>query len=70
MARTVQRKDPLLTAAVLKKSFELRGSSAGVFREIYEGVLRDFDLNDEQVEEYIQANRERVERLARGESDE
>lgn len=69
MVRTVKRKDPLLTAAVLKRSFELRGSVAGVFQEIYEGVLRDFELSDEDVDRYIAANRERVERLARGESE-
>ncbi len=69
MVRTVKRKDPLLTAAVLQRSFELRGSVAGVFQEIYEGVLRDFELSDEDVDRYIAANRERVERLARGESE-
>lgn len=69
MARTTKRKDPMLTAAVLKVSFAMRGSSAGVFQEIYEGVLRDFDLRDEDVDRFIEENRERVEELARGNSE-
>jgi hypothetical protein len=69
MARPTKRKDPLLTAAVLKVSFALRGSEAAVFREIYQGVLRDFDLKESDVDAYIEANRERVEKLARGEPD-
>ena len=69
MARSSKRKDPLLTAAVLKVSFGLRKSGGSMFQEIYKGVLRDFDLSDEDVERYIIENRERVERLARGESE-
>ncbi len=69
MVRPKKRKNPLLTAAVLKVSFAMRGDGAAMFREIYQGVLRDFDLSDEQVDEYIEAHRERVENLARGDTE-
>jgi hypothetical protein len=48
-------------------SFRLRGAEdAPAFKGIYPGVLRDLDLDDEQVEQFITANRERVEKAARG----
>ena len=62
-------KDPLLSAAVLKVSLSKRGSDAGAFQEIYEGVLRDFALTDAQVEAFLRAHRQRVEALARGDAD-
>ncbi len=63
------RKNPVLTAAVLKVSLTLRGGDARIFEEIYQGVLRDFELTDADVEAYIDAHRDQVERLARGERD-
>lgn len=64
------RKNPVLTAAVLKTSLKLRGSDARIFQDIYQGVLRDFALTDGEVDAYIEAHQEEVERLARGERDE
>lgn len=60
------KKDPLLAAAVIKVSWQLRGPNAKVFEEIYQGVLRDHAITDEQVEAYLEKHREKVEALARG----
>lgn len=62
------KKNPILSAAVMKVSLSFREERAGMFKEVYEGVLRDFELTDEQVNEYIKDHREEVERLARGKS--
>ena len=61
-----QKKDPLLAAAVIKVSWQLRGDQAKIFEEIYEGVLRDHGITDEEVEAYLETNRGKVEALARG----
>ena len=61
-------KDPLLAAAVIKVSWEIRGDQAKIFEEIYQGVLRDHGLTEEEVDTYLEKNRARVEKLARGES--
>lgn len=63
------KKNPLLTAAVLKVSLGFRGGQARAFQEIYEGVLRDFALTDAEVDAYIEAHAAEVERLARGQTD-
>lgn len=62
-----QKKDPLFGAAVLKVSFGMRpeGNSEG-FRFVYEGVLRDLGVTDEEVEAYLERNREAVMAAARG----
>lgn len=62
------KKNPVLTAAVLKTSLKFRGGEARIFQEIYEGVLRDFSLTDEEVDAYIEAHRDEVFRLARGDA--
>lgn len=60
-------KDPLRSAAILRVSFELAGNTASPeFRAIYEGVLRDFGLRDEQVSRYVAAHRPELEQAARG----
>jgi len=62
-----RRKDPLFGAAVLKVSFGMRGDeNAQGFRFVYEGVLRDLGVTDEEVDAYLEENRERVEAAARG----
>ena len=54
-------------AAVLKLSFTLRGAAdSPAFKGIYPGVLRDLGVEDEQVEAFIDENREAVEKAARG----
>jgi hypothetical protein len=62
-----QKRDPLFGAAVLKVSFRQRGDEASEgFRSIYEGVLRDLGVSDEDVERYLAEHREEVENAARG----
>lgn len=69
MGKAKSLKDKLYGAAVLKMSFRLRGDEESpAFRVVYPGVLRDLELQDTDVEQYIQANREAVERAARGSS--
>lgn len=61
MAREKTREEKLFGAAVLRRSFELRGEDQGkAFRAVYLGVLRDLGLTDEEVAGYLAANRERV----------
>jgi hypothetical protein len=52
----------LFSAAVLRRSFELQDAQyrAG-FQFVYEGVLRDFGLEDHEVAEFFAANRAEVE---------
>lgn len=67
MGKPKSLKDKLFSAAVLKMSFCLRGdASSPAYQVVYPGVLRDLALKDEDVERYIHANREVVERAARG----
>lgn len=62
-----RKKDPLFGAAVLKLSFKLQGEEAHEgFRFVYDGVLRDLNLTDEQVVRYLEENREAVEAAVRG----
>jgi hypothetical protein len=62
-----KRRDPLFGAAVLKLSFMLReGENEEGFRFVYEGVLRDLGVTEEEVDAYLEENRERVEVAARG----
>jgi hypothetical protein len=69
MGKAKSLKDKLYGAAVLKMSFRLRGDEESIaFRMVYPGVLRDLELQDTDVEQYIQSNREAVERAARGSS--
>lgn len=62
-----RKKDPLFGAAVLKVSFGMRGDeNAEGFRFVYEGVLRDLGLTDDEVDAYLEAHREQVVAAARG----
>ena len=62
-----RQKDPLFAAAVLKLSFRLQGNEGtGAYRFVYDGVLRDFSLTDEQVETYLADNYDRVHEAVRG----
>lgn len=61
------RKNPLFGAAVMKLSFQERTESTGdSYRMVYEGVLRDLGITDEEVEQYLADHREEVERAVRG----
>ncbi len=67
MGKAKSLKDKLYGAAVLKMSFRLRGDEESpAFKFVYPGVLRDLELEDTAVEQYIQDNRDAVERAARG----
>ena len=63
MAREKTLEERLFAAAVLRRSFELRGEeySAG-FRFVYDGVLRDMGLEDDAVVVYLVAHRDEVEK--------
>ncbi|MBL8917968.1 MAG: hypothetical protein JNJ54_03835 [Myxococcaceae bacterium] len=67
MGKVKTLEERLWGAAVLKMSFRLRGAEdSPAFRGIYPGVLRDLEVEDEAVEAFITANKERVEKAARG----
>ena len=71
MGKPKALKDKLFGAAVVKMSFRLRGNEeTPAFKFMYPGVLRDLDLTDEEVERYIAANKEAVEKAARGKPEE
>jgi hypothetical protein len=53
----------LFSAAVVRRSFELQeGRYQEGFRFVYEGVLRDLGLREREVEEYLAAHRDEVEK--------
>jgi len=57
----------LFGAAVLKMSFRLRGAlDSPAFKGIYPGVLRDLQLEDQDVEDFIEGHRAAVEEAAKG----
>ena len=67
MGKAKGLKDKLFGAAVLKMSFRLRGDEQSpAFQVVYPGVLRDLELQDAAVEDYIREHREAVEKAARG----
>ncbi len=62
MAREKTKEETLFAAAVLRRSFALQdGQYREGFRFVYEGVLRDLGLEEEEVEEYFAAHRQEVE---------
>lgn len=62
MARTKSKEEKLFAAAVLRRSFELRGEENGdAFKFVYEGVLRDLGLEDSEVLAHLRANAAAVE---------
>lgn len=61
LAREKSREEQLFAAAVLRRSFELRGEEyAEGFRFVYEGVLRDMGLEDDAVVAYLAAHLDEV----------
>jgi hypothetical protein len=57
------REEKLFSAAVLRRSFELQESRyQDGFRFVYEGVLRDLGLEEREVEEFLAAHRDEVEK--------
>jgi hypothetical protein len=62
MARVKTKEERLFSAAVLRRSFELRGDEhREQFRFVYEGVLRDLALEAGEVERFFEAHRDEVE---------
>ena len=62
MARARTKEERLFAAAVVRRSFQLQdGQYQEGFRFIWEGVLRDLQLEQVEVEEYLAAHREEVE---------
>ena len=54
MAREKTRDEKLFAAAVLRRSFELSGDEQRQgFRFVYEGVLRDLGLTDDEVAAFL-----------------
>jgi hypothetical protein len=63
VARVKTLEEKLFSAAVLRRSFELRGEEhADGFRFVYQGVLRDLGLEDAEVTRYLADHLEAVER--------
>ena len=66
MGQPKTRAEKLFSAAVLRRSFELQEARyQDGFRVVYEGVLRDLGLEEAEVEEYLAAHRDEVERAIR-----
>jgi hypothetical protein len=62
LARPKTRDEKLFAAAVLRRSFELRGEAhGGAFQFVYEGVLRDLGLEDAEVLAHLKSHAEEVE---------
>ncbi len=62
MVRAKTKEEKLFSAAVLRRSFELRGEEhKAQFRFVYEGVLRDLALDAAEVEAYLAAHDAEVE---------
>jgi hypothetical protein len=61
VSRARTRDEKLFAAAVVRRSFELRG---GEYREgftfVYEGVLRDLGLEDRDVAAYLDSHLDEV----------
>lgn len=63
MAREKTLEERLFAAAVLRRSFELRGEEyAAGFRFVYEGVLRDMGLEDATVVIFLAAHLDEVDK--------
>jgi hypothetical protein len=61
------RRNPLLGAAVLKALLRRRdGDDWKKTQALYEGILRDLDLSDEKVEQYLRDHADEVEEAIRG----
>ena len=57
MAREKTKAEKLFSAAVLKRSFALRGDEHQEgFRFVYEGVLRDLELEEAEVEAFLEGH--------------
>ncbi len=61
MKKPKTKAERLFSAAILRRGFELQdGKYQEGFRFVYEGVLRDLDLEEREVEEYLEKHRAEV----------
>jgi hypothetical protein len=61
VARPRSREEKLFGAAVLRRSLELRAQGPEqAFRTVYDGVLRDLGVTDDEVLTFLAENREKV----------
>lgn len=61
MAKPKTKQEKLFAAAVLRRSFELRGDEhREQFQFVYSGVLRDLGLDGAEVERYLEEHRAEV----------
>ena len=62
MAKAKTRDERLFSAAVVRRSFELQDAQyRDGFQFVYQGVLRDLELSDAEVEAYLAEHRPEVE---------
>jgi hypothetical protein len=62
VARPKTREERLFSAAVVRRSFELQDAQyRDGFQFVYQGVLRDLELSDAEVEAYLGEHRAEVE---------
>jgi len=63
VAKVKTREERLFSAAVLRRSFELQDKQyESGFKFVYEGVLRDLEVSDEDVVAYLAAHLAEVDR--------
>ncbi len=61
MARPRTKAEKLFSAAVVRLSFELQDTEYREgFRFVYQGVLRDLELDEAEVDAYLAAHRDEV----------
>jgi len=62
VAKPRSKEERLFAAAVLRRSFELRGEEyADGYQFVYQGVLRDLGVEDADVQAYLEKHLEAVE---------
>ena len=65
MARKTGQRDALFGAAVVKAVLKKRTGDPSATDALYEGILRDLNLTDAQVETYLAENTEQIEQAIR-----
>ncbi|RME27795.1 MAG: hypothetical protein D6806_04040 [Deltaproteobacteria bacterium] len=64
MTRPEKKSDRLKSAAIVKLKYQLlTGGLDDGFREIFAGVCRDLDLDEAEVDSYLERNRHELEKL-------
>ena len=63
--RKATKKNPLLGAAVVKAVLRKRARDAQATSALYQGILRDLGVTDQEVENYLAEHGDEVERAIR-----